>query len=159
MEYNKAATKLLLILNEVWEKVCGKTIDYDDLVPIVSPETGNTIRTAVPVGCFYPEMTQIYKARTIESLLNKKLFAQAFWQMLDLIINDLLPTNESTILFCKSKIHSQASQEQWRNQIIERIYNILKNLDDQEQMLCIVSKYIKPNNPEPLKQALLQLLR
>ena len=159
MEYDEAATKLLLVLNEAWEEVCGKTIEHDDQIVLISPLTGNLISIAIPIGCFYPETEQIFRVRTIENLLQRKQFKQAFWQMFDLIVDELLPMNECTISFAESEGYSQTAKEQWRNQIIERTHNILRELNDQEQVLCTIPKYIKPNNPGPLGQTLLQLLR
>ncbi len=159
MEYDEAATKLLLVLNEAWEEVCGKTIEYDDQIILLSPLTGDSITIAVPVGCFYPETEQILKVRAIENLLQRKLFKQAFWQMFNLIVDELLPINECTISFAELEGRSQTAKGQRRNQIIERTYNILRELNDQEQVLYTIPKYIKPNNPGPLGQTLLQLLR
>ncbi len=165
MEYDEAATKLLLVLNEVWEEVCGKTIDHDDSILIVPPETGDTIRIAVPVGCFYPEVDQIYKVRMIENLLKQRLSKEAFWQMFDLIVDELLPINACVMSFQESQNHLQLSKKQWRNQITERIFDILTKLNDQEQVLYTIPKYIINHTSSAnqfsvsLEQTLLQLLR
>ena len=165
MEYDEAATKLLLVLNEVWEEVCGKTIDHDDSIPIVFPETGNTIRIAVPVGCFYPEIDQIYKVRMIENLLKQKLSKEAFWQIFDLIVDELLPMDACVMSFQESQNHLKLSKEQWRNQITKRIFDILTELNDQKQVLYTIPKYINNHTSSAnrffvsLEQTLLQLLR